>query len=418
MGIAEQETVRSAGGKAGRLAKLLTAGAVRERCAMVHQWVAAGRSQYFALDESKLSDIADYVAGVTRAAYPDLKIPPHSRWRHFSAGGVDRWGSIASMLDGAPARERARAAIDLATVSVLLDAGAGDQWHYKELATGRVFSRSEGLAVASLDMFIGSAFSSRPERPLQVDAAALKNLDASRLAQGFQVDANNPLIGLDQRAALLRRLGLVLETRPDLFGATGRPGVLADYLTLISRDGRISAPALLSIVLESLASIWPSGLMVDGINVGDAGRHPAVRADDVTNRIVPFHKLSQWLTYSLIEPLAMAGLTVVNLDGLTALAEYRNGGLLIDLGLIRLRQSIETPQAVTSELVVEWRALTVTLMDQLLGLVRQRLGLDDAFALPHLLQGGSWSAGRKIALELRPPRGDSPIPIAADGTVF
>jgi hypothetical protein len=35
-----------------------------------------------------------------------------------------------------------------------------------------------------------------------------------------------------------------------------------------------------------------------------------------------------------------------------------------------------------------------------------------------MLQGGTWSAGRKIALELRPPNGPSPIPVAADGTVF
>ena len=165
---------------------------------------------------------------------------------------------------------------------------------------------------------------------------------------------------------------------------------------------------MLSTLLESLSSIWPSGLVVDGVSVGDAGRHPAVRTDDATDGIVPFHKLSQWLTYSLIEPLAMAGLTVVNLDGLTALAEYRNGGLLVDLGVIRPRRPIEAPQEVSSELVVEWRALTVTLMDELLGPVRQRLGLDAAFALPHLLQGGTWSAGRKIALELRPP--DWPLP--------
>jgi hypothetical protein len=105
---------------------------------------------------------------------------------------------------------------------------------------------------------------------------------------------------------------------------------------------------------------------------------------------------------------------------LTALAEYRNGGLLVDLGAIRPRAPIDPllRHDVGSELVVEWRGLTVALMDPLVGLVRERLGLDSNFAMPQLLQGGTWSAGRKIAHALRPPDGPPPIAVAADGTVF
>ena len=418
VGGTSAKTDAAAGSSSAELAKLLSAAAVRERCSLVYHWVDAGHSQHFTLDERRLVDVAAYVAEVTRAAYPGLNIPPHSRWRHFSAGGIERWALIAQGLDAADVGDRARAAIDLATISVLLDAGAGDQWSYRERATGLVFARSEGLAIASLDMFANGLFSSQPARPLQVDAAALKAIDAAKLAQGFQVDAGNPLIGLDHRAALLRRLGHALEARLDLFGTMMRPGCLADYLAPQSRDGRIPASLVLSILLESLSSIWPSGLVVNGVSVGDAGYHPAVRTNDATDRIVPFHKLSQWLTYSLIEPLAMADLTVANLDELTALAEYRNGGLFVDLGVICPRRPIDAPQEVSSELVNEWRALTVILMDELLGLVRQRLGLNSAFALPHLLQGGTWSAGRKIALEHRPPSGPSPIPLVTDGTVF
>ena len=50
---------------------------------------------------------------------------------------------------------------------------------------------------------------------------------------------------------------------------------------------------------------------------------------------MPFHKLSQWLAYSLIEPLEEAGIAVTGLDELTALAEYRNGGLLDRSGRAR-----------------------------------------------------------------------------------
>src|SRR5687768_1989475 len=77
------------------LSSLLTAAAVRERCRMVHRWVADGRSAHFTLDEGKLPEVAGFVAQVTRAAYPDLRIPPHSRWRHFDAGSIDRWGALA-----------------------------------------------------------------------------------------------------------------------------------------------------------------------------------------------------------------------------------------------------------------------------------------------------------------------------------
>ena len=399
------------------LAKLRNAAAVRERCGMVHRWVADGRSPHFLLDESRLDAVATYVADVTREAYPDLRIPYHSRWRHFSIGGVDRWGALAADLHPDPI-ERARIAVDLATVSVLLDAGAGDAWRYNE--SGTFFSRSEGLAVASIDMFRAGAFSSDARQPHRVDSIALAAIDVTTLAQHFQVDAGNPLVGLEGRSALLRRLGQALAARPDLFGrAPARPGNLVDYFRNIDNK-RIAASAVLAALLDGLSTIWPSALTLDGIPVGDAGRHPAVRAGDETDQIVPFHKLSQWLTYSLLEPLETAGLAVERLDELTALAEYRNGGLLVDLGVIRPRVAIE-PQVrhqVSSELIVEWRALTVALMDRLVAPVRARLGLDRSFAMPHMLQGGTWAAGRKIARELRPPEGPSPIPIAADGTVF
>jgi hypothetical protein len=412
--------VRAAGGPAPELAALRSAMAVRERARMVHRWVADGRSPYFALDESKLASIAAHVAEVTRAAYPDLNIPWHSRWRHFSAGGIDRWRRLAPTIAGERI-EQARAAVDLATVSVLLDAGAGDAWRYREPGTGQAFERSEGLAVASLDMFRAGGFSENAGHACRVDAIGLMKIDAGTLARHFQVDSGNPLVGLEQRSALLRRLGAALAGQPGLFGSTPvRPGNLVDYFLRLADNGHIRASTVLATLLESLSSIWPSGLVSHGIAIGDAGRHPAVRTGDHTDGIVPFHKLTQWLTYSLIEPLATAGLAVADLDELTALAEYRNGGLLVDLGAIRSRSPVDrnAPYDVGSEPVVEWRALTVALMDRLLELVRDELALDASFMMPHLLQGGTWRAGREIALALRPPHGPSPIPVATDGTVF
>ncbi len=396
------------------LLALRNAAAVRERCELVYGWVAAGRSPHFTLDETRLDATAAFVAEVTRAAYPDLVIPHHSRWGHFSAGGHDRWSTLP--LAGVHELDRARAAIDLTMVSVLLDAGAGAAWRYHDAATGLTFTRSEGLAVASFEMFRAGLFSSDPERPYQVDSKALARLDLAQIAAGFQASDSNPLVGLPHRLALLHRLADALATRP-AFGVDGRPGHLFTRPLLASR--KIAAPAILASLLEALSGIWPAGLVVDGVALGDAWRHPAIRTQDRSDGIVPFHKLSQWLTYSLIEPFEQAGLTVTDTDGLTGLPEYRNGGLLIDMGVIVPRAPLDpaVPHEVGSELIVEWRALTVALLDRLREATRRQLGLA-TLSVSQLLQGGTWSAGRAVAMERRPPDGLPPIAVEADGTVF
>jgi len=122
----------------------------------------------------------------------------------------------------------------------------------------------------------------------------------------------------------------------------------------------------------------------------------------------------------LIEPLADAGFKITGLDGLTGLAEYRNGGLLLDCGVIVAhdRDLLRHPLDPLEEPVVEWRALTVALLDRLAERVRDRLGLNAAeFPLAKMLEGGTWAAGREIAAEIR-PGGGAPLAIASDGTLF
>ena len=150
--------------------------------------------------------------------------------------------------------------------------------------------------------------------------------------------------------------------------------------------------------------------------LGDAWPHPLAGADGW----VPFHKLSQWLSYSLLEPFEWAGVPVTGLDALTGLPEYRNGGLLIDAGVLVPRDPTfaASPRTPADEWVVTWRALTVALLDDLATLVRQALG-PDASTLPLacILEGGTWAAGRQIAAEKR-PGGAPPVAIVSDGTVF
>src|SRR5262249_1874696 len=149
---------------------------------------------------------------------------------------------------------------------------------------------------------------------------------------------------LDGRADLLRHLGHVVEGAPHVFGRHDdpRPGGLFDHLANLAPDGRIAAATVLTEVLKHLGPIWPARLALGGVPLGDCWHHPAIRTADATDQLTPFHKLSQWLTYSLIEPMERAGITVTDIDGLTGLAEYRNGGLFVDTGVLTLRHEADS----------------------------------------------------------------------------
>ena len=378
--------------------------------------------RHFRIDLGRLDETVDLVLAATRKTYPALDVPFHSRWRHFVAGGVDRWAALAGATPWRDGKARARTEFDLAMVSVFLDAGAGPSWRYRDAETGASIGRSEGLALASLDMFARGVFSARADQPLRADAAALAELTVADLRNGFQVSDDNPLVGLEGRLTLLRRLGEQVSASPKVFARNDapRPGGLFDHLVELAERGSIAAPTILSELLRRLGPIWPSRIMLGGIPLGDCWRHPALRTDDATSELMPLHKLSQWLSYSLIEPLQRAGLEVTDIDGLTGLAEYRNGGLFVDSGVLVLREGADAQveHDVASALVVEWRALTVALLDRLADVLRRRVGLD-AVALPlaRILQGGTWAAGRAAAFARRPD-GSPPIKVASDGTVF
>lgn len=393
---------------------------IRARCHALLALAERDELPHFTFDPDRLPAAADYVTETIRQNYPDLRIPYHARWRHFGAGGVDRWGALAARLEGEDAAAIARRRFDLCVVSVLLDAGAGPDWSYTE-PDGTRTTRSEGLAVASLHAFADGLFSSDPADPLRVDALALEGMRTEDLAAAFQHGPGNPLEGLEGRAALMRNLGAALRQAPALFGTTPpRPGGLFDHLRAQATADGLPAATILAALLEGLAPVWPARLSWEGENLGDVWRHPLAAPEGPAPGLVPFHKLSQWLSYSLAEVLEEAGLPVTGLDALTGLSEYRNGGLLLDLGVLALRDPALARQTLPADhpAIVEWRALTVALLDRLAVLVRARLGLDAA-ALPlaRVLEGGSWAAGRRIARAMR-PGGGPPLTLASDGTVF
>lgn len=386
---------------------LLSARAVRGAADRAHAAARAGTLLHLLLDETKFEAVASAIADETRRNYPDLRVPYHSRWRHFETGGIDRLGAVAARLPRDPA-ERCRAKIGLATLSVLLDAGAGPTWRYREPSTAQIHARSEGLAIASLDFVMSGALSRTDGQPWRIETAPLAFVEDAEIAKAFQVGPDNPMVGLEGRARLIRSAGDVLWNV-----GLGQLGAVRDRIVERAQGKTIAAPAILETLLRLFNAIWPGRLKADGLNLGDTWRHP-------TLGLVPFHKLSQWLSYSLVEPLEEEGFEVVELDGLTGLPEYRNGGLLIDLGLIRPKAGAwpDEALAVDHPLVVEWRALTVAALDRLAPMVRERLGLDARrFPLAAMLQGGSWSAGRRIAREMRAD-GAPPLRVVSDGTVF
>jgi hypothetical protein len=394
---------------------LLSPEAIRAQAKKIFELTTQGQS-LFQYHPEKLKPTVDYVLSVIRKNYPTLDIPFHSRWGHFRVGSIDRVKTLNQKLEKFDPLERARIKLDLVITSVLLDAGAGASWKYVESESQKTFTRSEGLGVASLHMFLSGVMSS-DRKQLRADHEGLKKISTADLNQYFQVSDSNPLVGVEGRKQLLNNLAGALENKK-IF-KDGRPGNILDYLS--EKYGReIPAKALLRAVLDGLGPIWPGRLSAQNINLGDIWQHSTLGAPQSLEALVPFHKLSQWMTYSLIEPILEAGFTVTGVEELTGLAEYRNGGLLIDSGLVSVKDasSLNSSWSPDSDLVIEWRALTIYLLDRIGYEVQKAFGKSTKeFPLAKVLEGGTWWAGRFLAQEMR-PGGDPPLQIKSDGTVF
>ncbi|KGO65301.1 Protein of unknown function DUF1688 [Penicillium italicum] len=429
--------------------------AVRERSNIILNKAKKNQLNHFDVDMSKFEATASYVVSIIKRDYaPDYEqIPPHGRWQHFDVGGRPR---INQLLQSWPSRidaqERTRRLIDLFVVSVLLDAGAGNDWSYRSKESGKVFSRSEGLAVASLEMFKSGLFSSDPTEPCQVDGAGLKKITTDVLAKGMQHTDQNPLAGIQGRAGLLTRLSDALNNQ-DFFGVDARPGNMLDYLlghpsTLASSVPIVPITTLWTVLMDGFSSIWPpSRTQIDGVSIGDAWKCSSLPNSPPAQQwesIVPFHKLTQWLCYSIMVPMSkLMFIHFAGSDLLTGLPEYRNGGLLVDLGLLTLKPedmqrgidaykknaqikgqpSVEVAPlfCADDDVIVEWRGATVGFLDELLEEVNAQLGLKGSemqLSLAQMLEAGTWKGGREIAEVSRPNTKEPPIMILSDGTVF
>ncbi|KAF7716577.1 Uncharacterized protein PECH_004383 [Penicillium ucsense] len=434
--------------------------AVRERAHLVLGAAEKKDLLHFDYDASKMSDVADFVEGViSRDFGPSAydQIPPHGRWQHFEVGDVPRISQLISRWEGQgwDPLEVTRRLIDLFFVAVLLDAGAGDVWKFTEGALGetgpstgrgQAYGRSEGIAVAALYMFRAGVFASRVGADAGdvggevVDGHALMALDTATFEKHFQITRDNLLVGAASRVELLKRVGKSLLDHPEYFGQYGRPGHLVDYVVQqAGPEKQLDFIMLWKILQETLLPAWPSNrTRIANVPIGDAWPlqilsriNPSSTSASETQHIAPFHKLTQWLAYSLTVPfMRVLDMHWKNLEKGTGLPEYRNGGLFVDLGVLRLKaEALKTGLAssgsdlpsfeATSDVIVEWRAMTVALLDKLHGLIGERFAKQGVtLSMPQMLEAGSWKAGRELAAKFRPETKSSPILIDGDGTLF
>jgi len=389
---------------------LLSPKAIRQSAEAIFELTKNGQT-HFRYHPEKFEETVDYVLEVIKENYPTLEIPFHSRWGHFRVGAINRVTALDEKLKGLDPLEVARTKLDLVITSVLLDAGAGAEWKFHEGSSNKYFNRSEGLGVASFYLFMDGSLSHNGK--LQATSEGLKNLTKEKLSKAFQVSSSNPLIGVEGRLTLLQNLGKTVEVKKELFPG-GRPGNLVDYLN--NRYGKkFTGPQLLRAVLDGLGEIWPGRVRVAGVNLGDIWPY-----EKVPGGLAAFHKLSQWMTYSLCEPLMVAGFEISDVDKLTGLAEYRNGGLLLDRKLITMidPKLLDVPHRPDSEVLIEWRGLTIALLDRIGTEVQKKLNKSSSeFPLAKVLEGGTWWAGRKAAKALRADS-SPPLIIESDGTVF
>lgn len=137
---------------------------IRDRCELVYERIKSGHSEArFKIYEERLELVSEFVASLIVRDYPDPSkdVPPHGRWRHFLPNGSIEKRLIDPLKElNFDNLEIVRILLDLFVVSVLLDAGAGEKWKYqsKENEIGPI-GRSEGLAMASMDMFLNGCFS-------------------------------------------------------------------------------------------------------------------------------------------------------------------------------------------------------------------------------------------------------------------
>lgn len=374
---------------------------------------------HVSVDTGQLGQALIKVLETTKKTYPDFQIPPYGVWRHFEAGGVDRWSALASARNFQTADELLAAAADLAILSAFMTVQTPKGWTYEDTIAGTQATGSEACALAAINMFAAGSFSSDVSDPFRVDADALIRLSGEELAAGLQWDVKKDAELLSKLQRHLKRFGEALALRSDLFGEgeATRPGTL---LVKLGSEGwgAVDATVILDRLLQSLAPVWDGGAAEGDVSFGDSFTYTSAREADKPS-IIPFHLTVQGMVYSLVEPLAWAGYEVDELDALTGPADAGHAALFLETGVLRFKDEeseLDPEQAL--DRMIEARAVTGALIDQLAEMLRKELKVEpEQLPLSCVLEGGTGRAGNEILRENRELR-DKLAQILNPGSVF
>ncbi|MES0809902.1 DUF1688 family protein [Roseibium sp. SCPC15] len=371
---------------------------VRRKAHLLLEQAVSGSLAHAEVDLSGLQKVLVSVLEATKESYPDFHIPPYGVWRDFEAGGIDRWGALASAREFQTAEEMLAASADLAVLACFMKTQAPENWVFKDPMTGTETSGNEASALAAFHMFAAGSFSTELSDPYRVDAQTLIRMDMEELASGLQWSLQDDVELLEAMQRHLKRLGEALALRPDLFSEEDviRPGLLAIRLAAES-DGAVNAEQILDNLLEALAPVWEGGAQSDEITFGDSFRLSSQSAESYDG-IIPFHMSAQEMVYSMVEPFAWAGLEVDSLAVLTAPADDAHVALFSDAGVLRVRSANrELAQDEALDRMIELRAVGSALTDKLADRLRDELEVPaEQLPLTCILEGGTSRAGNRI----------------------
>ncbi|MEM9633187.1 MAG: DUF1688 family protein [Pseudomonadota bacterium] len=371
---------------------------VRRKAHELLDQAVSGALSHMEVDLSGLQKVLVTVLEATKETYPDFHIPPYGVWRDFEAGGIDRWGALASAREFQTAEEMLASSADLAVLACFMKTRTPENWVFKDPMTGTETSGSEASALSAFHMFAAGSFSSELSDPYRVDAETLIRLDIEELASGLQWSLQDDANLLEAMQRHLKRLGEALALRPDLFSEDDviRPGLLATCLAKES-EGAASAEQLLDKLLEALAPAWEGGAQSDDITFGDSFRLSSASGAG-NDGIIPFHMSAQEMVYSMVEPFAWAGLEVDSLSALTAPADIAHVALFADTGVLKVRDTDQelTPDEALDRMI-ELRAVGSALTEKLADRLREELEVPaEQLPLTCILEGGTSRAGNRI----------------------
>ncbi|WP_068311739.1 DUF1688 family protein [Polycladidibacter hongkongensis] len=396
---------------------LLSLGAIMQRCQAVFELVSGDTIDGLQIDSTALDPLAAMVERQLVEANEAGAILPYTPWRLLEAGGVDRWGILAGARRFADLQDMQRAAADVATLIALLGGSPGEGWRYLDPVTGETLSGREGLAAAILNMFASGAFSEDPADPLRADAAILFAMETDELREGLQGTANNVVVGLEARAALLRRIGEALTLRSDLFEKESavRPGNLLANLQL--EDTPLTAARIFDALQDGLGAIWQRRPEHTGVVLGDCWPLAALAPVDQDASLVPIHAAMLWATSAIIEVLAWSGAQTLEFDDLGAVADINLVKALSRAGVLRFSPSSQ-PLPIDADVVIAARAAAHSLLAHIAQKIRRSTGTSAeelpltcvAFGLYLAVQGENYCKSSDL-------RADFPK-ISSDGTTI